>query len=120
MSKSANQQHVDSIDQPLFTPADLHAWVEHYAHLNIPRRAVCCGHHAPFDYLCSAYFEPAEDLVVWAPRSGGKTQMAAIATLLDLLHKPPCSVRILGGSMEQSLKMWEAMLSVMQEQAREF
>jgi len=58
-------------------------------------------------YLLKSYFEPAVDLVVWAPRSGGKTRLGAVATLLDLLHKPGCSVRILGGSLDQSYKMWE-------------
>src|SRR5437667_9578824 len=73
----------------------------------MPQAPVCAGHCAPFEYLCRAYFEPAEDLLVWAPRGGGKTRLAALATLLDLLHKPGCSVRILGGSLEQSLRMWE-------------
>jgi hypothetical protein len=86
---------------------ELHAWVKEYLDINIPQTACCPGHSAPFDYLASAYFEPSNDLVVWAPRGGGKTRLGAIATLLDLVHKPKCSIRILGGSMEQSLKMWE-------------
>lgn len=61
-------------------------------------------------YLLKSYFEPAEDLVVWAPRGGGKTRLGAVATLLDLLHKPRCSIRILGGSLDQSYKMWEHLL----------
>jgi hypothetical protein len=76
----------------------------------VPRAAVCNNHVAPFEYLRHAYFEPTKDVVVWAPRGGGKTRLAAVATLLDLLHKPPCSVRILGGSLEQSLRMWEHLL----------
>jgi hypothetical protein len=44
---------------------------------------------------------------VWAPRGGGKTKLGAVATLLDLVHKRGCSIRILGGSLEQSMKMWE-------------
>jgi hypothetical protein len=89
----------------------LHAWVKHYLDINIPRQPICATHAAPFDYLASVYFEPSEDVVVWAPRGGGKTRLGAIATLLDLLHKPKCSIRILGGSMEQSLKMWEHLQS---------
>jgi hypothetical protein len=54
--------------------------------------------------------EPSADQVVWAPRGGGKTRLAAIATMLDLLHKPNTSVRILGGSLEQSLRTWEHLL----------
>jgi hypothetical protein len=88
----------------------LHAWVRLFCGLDVPRVAVCAGHDAPFDYLCRAYFEPASDLVVWAPRGGGKTRLAAVATLLDLLHKPGTSVRILGGSLEQSMKMLDYLL----------
>jgi len=47
------------------------------------------------------------DAVVWANRSGGKTKLAAVATLLDCLFKPGCQVRILGGSLEQSNRMYE-------------
>lgn len=88
----------------------LWAWVKEHLGIAVPRRAVCQGHNAPFDYLWSAYHEPAKDLVVWAPRGGGKTRLGAAATLLDLLHKPGVAVRILGGSLEQSLRMWEHLL----------
>lgn len=92
---------------PCDTPDDLHRWVRLFCGLNVPRTPVCDGHAAPFDYLCRSYFEPAADQVVWAPRGGGKTRLAAVATLLDLLHKPGAAVRILGGSLEQSLKTWD-------------
>ena len=86
------------------------AWLELYCGLRVPTHSVCPHHHAPFEYLKAAYFEPAEDLVVWAPRGGGKTRLAAAATLLDLLHKPGIGVRILGGSLVQSLRVWEHLL----------
>ena len=86
---------------------DLWRWVDDHVGASIPRQPVCPEHQAPFDYLKAAYREPARDMVVWAPRGGGKTFLAAVATLLDLLHKPGCQVRILGGSMDQSRRMWE-------------
>ncbi|HEV8604088.1 MAG TPA: hypothetical protein VGQ99_01905 [Tepidisphaeraceae bacterium] len=86
---------------------DLRAWVERELGLKLPRDAVCPHHQSPFEYLAAAHFEPARDLLVWAPRGGGKTRLGAAATLLDLLYKPQCHVRILGGSLEQSLRMWE-------------
>lgn len=89
------------------TPGQLYCWIKDHAKLRIPTRSVCAHHAAPFEYLRQSYFEPANDLVVWAPRGGGKTRLAALATLLDLLHKPGISVRILGGSLAQSLRMWE-------------
>lgn len=93
---------------------ELWNWLDHHLNLRVPRSAVCQGHDAPFDYLWSAYREPAKDQVVWAPRGGGKTRLGAAATLLDLLHKPGVSVRILGGSLEQSLRMWEHLLGDLQ------
>lgn len=88
-------------------PAELHYWVHHLTGLSVPTRPVCPHHQAPMEYLARAYFEPAKDLVVWAPRGGGKTRLGAVATLLDLILKPGCQIRILGGSLEQSQKMWE-------------
>ncbi len=47
------------------------------------------------------------------------TRHAAVASLLDLLHKPGIDIRILGGSLEQSLRMWEHLYPDMQRLARE-
>ncbi|MHC4926266.1 MAG: hypothetical protein ACYTER_02855 [Planctomycetota bacterium] len=47
------------------------------------------------------------DCVVWANRGGGKTQLAAVATLLEGLFKPGCQTRILAGSLDQSRRMYE-------------
>jgi len=93
--------------RPCVSDDELHLWLRLYCGLNVARTGVCAHHQSPFEYLRSAYFEPARDLVVWAPRGGGKTRLGAAATLLDLLHKPGVAVRILGGSFEQSLRMWE-------------
>ncbi len=108
-----------TVNRPIATPRALHDWIETYARLSIPTQNVCPHHNAPFDYLCSAYFEPARDLVVWAPRGGGKTSLGAIATLLDLLHKPHCNIRILGGSLDQSLRMWEHLYPLLLDLARD-
>lgn len=97
------------------TREDLHNWIQHHLGLSIPTEPVCADHTAPFDYLWAAYHEPAQDLIVWAPRGGGKTTLGAIATLLDVLHKPGCNVRILGGSLEQSLRMWEQLNPMIHE-----
>lgn len=96
----------------------LHAYVRIVLGFAMPRAALIAGHDAPFDYLVHAFFEspPAgdrvqpfrgrgRDCIVWANRGGGKTQLGAIATLLDMLFKPGIQIRILGGSFEQSEKM---------------
>ena len=100
------------------TREDLHNWIKHHLGLSIPTEPVCADHTAPFDYLWAAYQNP-RDLVVWAPRGGGKTTLGAIATLLDLLHKPGCSIRILGGSLEQSLRMWEQLSPMIYQVAQD-
>jgi hypothetical protein len=86
---------------------ELHQWLIDHLGIAVARVPVCAHHHAPFDYVRHAFNEPASDLVVWAPRGGGKTRLAAAVTVLDLLYKPGTAVRILGGSLEQSLKMWD-------------
>ncbi|USN99694.1 MAG: hypothetical protein H6810_03275 [Phycisphaeraceae bacterium] len=49
--------------------------------------------------------DPSPDAVVWANRGGGKTFLAAVATLLDLVFKPTIEIRVLGGSLEQAKRM---------------
>src|SRR5688500_8615608 len=100
----------EEVMRPLLSADSLAHWVEKVLSLRVPRKAVCKHHVPPFTYLWRAYKEPACGQVVWASRGGGKTRLGAVATLLDLLHKPNVQVRILGGSMEQSLKMWEHLL----------
>ncbi len=105
---AATEEAIDR-DTPCKNDDELSRWVQKYANLKLPRRSVCPDHHSPFEYLSAAYFQRG-DLVVWAPRGGGKTRLAALATVLDMLHKPGCSIRILGGSLDQSLRMWEHLL----------
>src|SRR5437016_5083115 len=97
-------------DTPVRTSDWLRCWLDEFLGLRMPKEAVCPGHRSPLDYLAHVYFEPAKDVVVWAPRGGGKTRLGAAATMLDLLHKPGVQVRILAGSLEQSRRMWEHLL----------
>jgi hypothetical protein len=89
-------------------------WVKKHLKIIVPDCAVCPGHSSPMDYLWHAFagdFAQVRringDAVVWANRGGGKTQLAAAATLLDCWFKPGCQVRILGGSLEQSSRVYE-------------
>lgn len=86
----------------------LHAYIRSMLGFNIPRRPIVHGHNSPFDYVLHTFFEDRRprDCIVWANRGGGKTQLGAIVTLLDLLFKPGIQVRILGGSFDQSSKMY--------------
>jgi len=95
------------------TRGELHAYVRYYLGLWIPRRAVCEGHVAPFEYVAGAVLGTLGDCVVWAPRAGGKTANGAVVTLLECLHRPDLGVRILGGSREQSEKMYQHMTALL-------
>lgn len=78
--------------------------------LAVPRRAVCAGHAAPMEYLVRSVLAPERDLVVWASRGGAKTELGSVAAHLDSILRPGCQTRILGGSLDQSEKMYEYML----------
>ncbi|QNN23018.1 hypothetical protein HED60_12315 [Planctomycetales bacterium ZRK34] len=89
------------------TRTQLRGWLRWTLGIEVPGTAVCNGHGTPLDYLEHVFFERPGDAVVWANRGGGKTFYGAVATLLDLLFKPGVRVCILGGSMEQSQRMFE-------------
>ncbi|NBC10830.1 MAG: hypothetical protein GVY24_03730 [Planctomycetes bacterium] len=95
----------------------LHECVTTVLGINVVRKVHTPGSRAPFDYLRQSFFEQpnAGDPLVWACRGGGKTMLGAAATLLDLIYKPGIEVRVLGGSMEQSRKMYEHLLYLLDQ-----
>ena len=101
------------------TVKQLAAYVEAFCGLRIPQRRACAEHDSPLDYLAYSFITPTaddrlnrsvertgRDCVVWANRGGGKTQLGAIASLLECVFLPGCEVRILGGSEDQSQRMY--------------
>ena len=81
--------------------------------INVPAQGICEYHNSPMDYLWHCYSADFDahrrqnaDCVVWANRGGGKTELAAVATLLDCIFKPDCQVRILAGSKDQAARMY--------------
>jgi hypothetical protein len=77
----------------------------------VPRRAMCPGHVAPMEYLSRSILDPGRDLVIWASRGGAKTELGSIAAHLDSILRPGCQTRILGGSLDQSEKMYEYLMA---------
>ncbi|MCX5683439.1 MAG: hypothetical protein NT049_07130 [Planctomycetota bacterium] len=77
----------------------------------VPRRAVCPGHAAPMEYLSRSILDPGRDLVIWASRGGAKTELGSIAAHLDSILRPGCQTRILGGSLDQSEKMYQYLMT---------
>jgi len=93
---------------------DLKNYVKVFLGIDIPNKRICPYHNCPLDYLWHSFSADFisnkvvnADAIVWANRSGGKTELAAVATLLDCVFKPNCQVRILGGSGEQAGRMYE-------------
>lgn len=95
---------------PPKTKRDLKNYIKIFLGIDIPHRSICPHHNSPMDYLWHAWQESRtggnKDCIVWANRGGGKTMLAAVATLLDCIFKPDCKIRILGGSYEQSSRMY--------------
>ena len=93
---------------------ELTRWVRTVLGMRIPARPICPHHQAPLDYLAASFLDDAgrqvwslPDLLVWANRGGGKTMLAAVASLLEAMYKAPVSIRILGGSFDQSDRLAE-------------
>ena len=87
--------------------ADLKNYLTVFLGLNIGDTKICPEHNTPMDYLWHCWrsdFDGSRsgDCIVWAGRGGGKTLIAAVATLLDCIFKPGCKVRILAGSELQA------------------
>ena len=81
--------------------AGLAKWVRDRFGTQVPDRAVCPNHNSPMDYLEASFFGQ-QDLLVWANRGGGKTYLAAIATVMDATLREPMKISVLGGSFDQS------------------
>lgn len=125
MSKRASADRIDVSRQfaelEPHNPDQLHRFTQAALGMTVPRIPLVPGSTAPFDYLTHTFFENKQssdqttnkDVVVWANRGGGKTMLGAAATLLDLIFKPGIQIRILGGSLEQSSKMFEHLVTLL-------
>jgi hypothetical protein len=110
------------------TKTDLKNYVKVFLDIDVPNKRICTEHSSPMDYLWhsfSADFADARpmknaDCIVWANRAGGKTELAAVATLLDCIFKPKCQVRILAGSGEQAGRMYQYLTAFLYHGFEEF
>lgn len=72
------------------TRRDLKNYVKVFLGIDVPDKRICPEHQNPMDYLWHTFYESKHepraanhDSIVWANRAGGKTELAAVATLLD-------------------------------------
>jgi hypothetical protein len=106
---------------------DEHLWgyIAAFCGVEVPRARItlrpgCRNHVAPFEYLADSFFDRVGDCIVWANRGGSKTFCAALLSVLEHVHKPALQTRILGGSLEQSKRMYEHFEPFAREQFAEF
>ena len=73
---------------------DIKNYVRVFLGLDVPDKSICPDHNSPMDYLWhifaadfAAERQVNGDAIVWANRSGGKTELAAIGTLLDCVFR---------------------------------
>lgn len=91
---------------------ELHEWIKHELHLDIPRTSVCEDHDAPFTFVADVFFERCDAALLMANRGGGKTFMVAIIHWLNSRFKPGCESLTFGAVQNQSnrayshLKKW--------------
>jgi len=109
------------------TRQDLKNYVKVFLGIDVPDKRICPEHNTPMDYLWHSFSadfaaegKTNADAIVWANRAGGKTELAAVATLLDCVFKPNCRVRILGGSGEQSGRMYQYLTAFLWKGFEEF
>lgn len=70
------------------TDDELHDWVKTNLGIVVPRKAVCEGHNAPFEFLSDLYFERTSSALLMANRGGSKTFLVAVLHLLNSVFKP--------------------------------
>ncbi len=103
---------IDAADddvEPIAIPTTregLRTFIAEVFDLVVPDLRTCPHHQTPMDYLVASVLDQ-RDLLVWANRAGGKTFLAAVATLLDAAIRSPLAIRVLGGSFDQSDRLAE-------------
>jgi hypothetical protein len=84
------------------TDDELHAWVKSNLGVDVPRKAVCPDHQAPFTFLADCYFERVGSALALANRGGAKTFIVAILHYINSVYKPGCESLSFGATLGQS------------------
>lgn len=95
-------------------PEHLHRWVKQYTGVHIARTAVCRGHSSPFRaFSRQVLSRPRPDVSLWlASRGAGKSFLSAIDTHIISRWHPGHITRILGGSLDQSKQIYDALQKI--------
>ena len=74
----------------------------------IPKYSICEGHTAPLECFTDKYYKDYNKTIVKACRSGGKTEDTGLYCWLNSRFKSNWKAKIIGGSLDQSRKAYEA------------
>jgi len=89
---------------------DLIFYVKEFLGFEYPKKAFCSHHDAPSQIMCDAFFERVSFLLLWANRTGGKTQLVALLNHLDSMFRGPLEIVTAGAALDQSHKGYQYFL----------
>jgi len=87
-------------------------YIKEWLGFKIPRKKICedhgpgCGSVAPFQYISDMFFDRAEDVIVFANRTGGKTLNTAVLNQLDMTFKEDCEIASAGSTLDQADRLY--------------
>jgi hypothetical protein len=85
----------------------LHSWIKIHLGLDIPQKAICNDHDAPFDFVADYIFGDLNFAIVVANRSGGKTMnFGALDTIMSYIS-PHTEVATVGAIQSQAQKCYQ-------------
>jgi hypothetical protein len=87
---------------------ELHLWVFNVLGIWIPKYRVCPDHCSPFEYFADRYFGRVRKSLAWACRAGSKSFLMGMICWLKGRKRSNWEANILGGSLDQAQKSYEA------------
>ena len=112
--QSCTNRTLDRIAKGFKDPKDLYLFLKKYLGLVIPHKVNCDSkdHCAPFQYVSDAVLGIVMNMLIIGNRGGAKSFNAGLIQWLLANMHPMYESRILGGSGEQSMRSYEAMLKI--------
>lgn len=86
---------------------ELDEFIRHCLGFTVPKKAVCSGHVAPFQFVSDLYFERVSKAIGFANRTGGKTLNLAIVNFCDMLFKEGCETTHAGATLAQANRCYQ-------------
>lgn len=97
------------LDRRPVTTDQLWDWINDFTGVRLAKSAVCEGHQSQFEVFCDWWFRPQNTTLLMGSRGSGKSFLSALHTHLLSRFNPLYGTRILGGSLDQSRQIYEAL-----------